>query len=90
VEVDSSTGEGITNVPWFDLHKEVNIRDFVEVEGGGHRGQARWVEAANRPVVHIVEQFMLEKLQENCYPDLVKVSSLSSLAAVYANLLTET
>ena len=36
VEVDLSTREGITNVPWFDLHKEVNIRDFVEVEGGLH------------------------------------------------------
>ena len=36
VEVDSSTREGITNVLWFDLCKEVNIGDFVEVKGGLH------------------------------------------------------
>lgn len=85
VEVDLSTGEGITNVPWFDVRKEVNVGDFVEIESGLHRGQAGWVGAVDGPVVHIVEQFALERLHESSYPDLIKVSGLSSLAAVYAN-----
>ena len=38
VEVDSFTREEITNVPWFDLCKKINVGDFVEVKGGLYQG----------------------------------------------------
>jgi transcription elongation factor len=59
VEVDLATGEGIINVPWFDLRKDVKVGDFIEIKGGSFRGQAGWVKVVEGPVVHIVEQLGL-------------------------------
>lgn len=87
VEVDLATGGGIINVPWFDLRKDVKVGDFVEIEGGSSRGQAGWVQAVEGPVVHIVEQLGLRESQKSSSPNLIKVSGLSSPAAVYVNLL---
>ena len=89
VEVDLSTGEEIFNIPWFNLCKKVNIGDFVEIKGGSLQGQGRWVEAIEGLIVHIIEQSELEGFQKSSSPDLIKVSGLGLLAAVYTHLLTE-
>jgi hypothetical protein len=38
VKMDLFIREEITNVPWFDLCKKINVGDFVEVKGGLYQG----------------------------------------------------
>jgi hypothetical protein len=43
VEVDLEAGEGIVNVPWSNLRKNIAIGDFAEVISGALCGEKGWV-----------------------------------------------
>lgn len=43
VEVELAE-EGIVNVPWLDICKDINVGDYVEITGGEYRGRTGWFE----------------------------------------------
>lgn len=87
VEVDLATGEGVINVPWSDLRKDIVVGDFVEVEGGSLLGRVGWVEAVEGEVVHFIEALDMEKVCHNAYNNVVEVGSCDSTITTCANFL---
>lgn len=71
---------GIKVVPWADIHKAINIGDYVKVTSGHLHGTAGWVVCVDRDVVNLVEKITM-------HPSEVKVCSIYIYLLIYSNLV---
>ena len=80
LEVCRSNGSGNTVVRWNDIHKAIQVGDFIEVTSGSLIGMAGWVDCVDEEVVNVVE-----KVAGATSPDTVKVYFAQSDLFIFAN-----